>query len=196
MRPLADFKRLSGLPDQAITEQDAETIYHNIATPDDLLIVTAGGKAGGFSAVVPPWAAGADSRPVTRAVGLCIDCYKRDELDTSAYGHRRHHRSLHSLTELYHNNAEKFIVLDPTLEVETQRVERAARPAHIRVLGLLDNGKRNSHKLLQEWRAMLKADHPGVTLNYYRKPSAYRPAPSDLLDQVVSRMRRRPRRYW
>ena len=74
VRPLAEFKRLSGLPDQAITEQDASAIYHNIATPDDLLIVTAGGKAGGFSAVIPPWAAGADSRPITRAVGVCIDC--------------------------------------------------------------------------------------------------------------------------
>ena len=30
--------------------------------------------AGGFSAIVPPWAAGADSLPVTRAVGVCIDC--------------------------------------------------------------------------------------------------------------------------
>ena len=74
VRPLADFKRLVGLPEQAISPQDAEITYHHIATPEDLLIVTAGGKAGGFSAVVPPWAAGADSRPVTRAIGLCIDC--------------------------------------------------------------------------------------------------------------------------
>jgi len=82
--------------------------------------------------------------------------------------------------------SEKFIVLDPTLEVETQRIERVARPAQIRVLGLLDNGKRNSDKLLQEIGGMVKADHPDVTLNYYRKGSAYRPAPSDLLDQVVA----------
>ena len=81
---------------------------------------------------------------------------------------------------------EKFIVLDPTLEVETQRVERAARPAHIRVLGLLDNGKRNSDKLLHRIGAMVKADHPDITINYYRKASAYRPAPSNLLDQVVT----------
>jgi hypothetical protein len=81
---------------------------------------------------------------------------------------------------------EKFIVLDPTLEVEAQRVERVARPAQIRVLGLLDNGKRNSDKLLQEIGTLVKADHPDVTINYYRKASAYRPAPSDLLDQVVT----------
>lgn len=73
-RPLADFKRLAGFPDSAITAQEADVMYHHVATPGDLLIVTAGGKAGGFSAVIPPWAAGADSRPVTRAVGVCIDC--------------------------------------------------------------------------------------------------------------------------
>ncbi len=73
-RPLAEFKRLAGFPDSAIGAQDAQVMYHNVATPHDLLLVTAGGKAGGFSAVIPPWAAGADSRPVTRAVGVCIDC--------------------------------------------------------------------------------------------------------------------------
>jgi len=74
IRPVAEFKRIAGFPDSAIAEQEEEIMYHNVATPDDLLIVTAGGKAGGFSAVIPPWAAGADSRAVTRAVGLCIDC--------------------------------------------------------------------------------------------------------------------------
>ena len=81
---------------------------------------------------------------------------------------------------------EKFIVLDPTLEVETQRIERVPRPAQIQVLGLLDNGKRNSEKLLREIGALIKADNPDVIINYYRKVSAYRPAPSDLLDQVVT----------
>jgi hypothetical protein len=74
VRSMADFKRLFGLPDDAISAQDAEVLLHNIETLDDLLIITAGGGAGGFSAVIPPWAAGADSRPVTRAIGVCIDC--------------------------------------------------------------------------------------------------------------------------
>src|SRR5256714_6602195 len=63
-RPLAEFKRLAGYPDSAITAQEAEGMYHHVATPGDLLIVTAGGKAGGFSAVISPWAA-AGSHPVT-----------------------------------------------------------------------------------------------------------------------------------
>jgi hypothetical protein len=72
-RPLAEFKRLNGMPDSAISPQDEETRYPYMTGTDDLLIVAAGGKAGGFSAIVPPWAGG-DSLPVTRAVGVCIDC--------------------------------------------------------------------------------------------------------------------------
>ncbi len=78
-----------------------------------------------------------------------------------------------------------FIVLDPTLELETPRVERAPRPAQIHTIGLLDNGKQNSDKLLKKVADMLVAQHPNLKINYYRKPGAYRPAPSALLDQVV-----------
>lgn len=74
VRPLAEWKRLNGLPDSAIPAEDEQTDYRYLNHPDDLLIVTAGGKAGGFSALVPPWAAGADSLPITRAIGVCIDC--------------------------------------------------------------------------------------------------------------------------
>jgi hypothetical protein len=34
--------------------------------PDDLLVLTAGGEAGGFSAIIPPWVGGQGSYPVTR----------------------------------------------------------------------------------------------------------------------------------
>ncbi|HLZ62917.1 MAG TPA: hypothetical protein VKR06_38705 [Ktedonosporobacter sp.] len=71
LRPLAEFKRLNGLP---ADDGDEQIPYRYMSSPDDLVIVTAGGKAGGFSAIVPPWAAGADSLPVTRAIGVCIDC--------------------------------------------------------------------------------------------------------------------------
>ena len=74
VRSFAEFKRIAGFADSIIRAEDAEAIYHYMQTPEDLLIVTAGGRAGGFSALIPPWAAGADSRPVTRAIGVCIDC--------------------------------------------------------------------------------------------------------------------------
>jgi hypothetical protein len=82
--------------------------------------------------------------------------------------------------------AEPFIVLDPTLEVETPRVERAPRPAQVHSIGLLDNGKPNSDKLLRMVGEKLAARYPGVQIREYRKPGAYRPAPSALLDQVAN----------
>jgi hypothetical protein len=52
-------------------EDDRE--FTALGAPDDLLVVAAGGPAGGFGAVVPPWF-GSKSRAVTRAIGLCVTC--------------------------------------------------------------------------------------------------------------------------
>jgi len=47
--------------------------YAALPDPDHLLIVAAGGPAGGFGAVIPPWL-GPKSRAVTVAIGACLDC--------------------------------------------------------------------------------------------------------------------------
>ncbi len=47
--------------------------YAALRSPDDLLVIAAGGPAGGFGAVIPPWL-GAKSQAVTVPVGACIDC--------------------------------------------------------------------------------------------------------------------------
>lgn len=47
--------------------------YAALESPDDLLVIAAGGPAGGFGAVIPPWL-GTRSRAVTVAVGACVDC--------------------------------------------------------------------------------------------------------------------------
>jgi hypothetical protein len=46
---------------------DEGRVYAALRSPDDLLVVAAGGPAGGFGAVIPPWY-GAKSLAVTRAV--------------------------------------------------------------------------------------------------------------------------------
>jgi hypothetical protein len=47
--------------------QDEDQIYRAMRSPDDLLVVAAGGPAGGFGIIVPPWY-GTKSRAVTRAI--------------------------------------------------------------------------------------------------------------------------------
>jgi hypothetical protein len=81
---------------------------------------------------------------------------------------------------------EKLIILDPTLEVESARVERAPRNGEIHILGLLDNGKPNSDRLLHKVAEKLQEQHPELQIRYYRKPGAYRPAPGVLLEEVAA----------
>jgi hypothetical protein len=47
--------------------KDEERLYRALRTPDDLLVIAAGGPAGGFGAIVPPWY-GKKSLAVTTAV--------------------------------------------------------------------------------------------------------------------------------
>jgi hypothetical protein len=57
----------------AVVRDRGDSEYAAFETPDDVLVVAAGGPAGGFGAVIPPWL-GNKSRAVTAAVGVCIDC--------------------------------------------------------------------------------------------------------------------------
>jgi hypothetical protein len=52
---------------------DPEREYAALEAPEDLLVVAAGGPAGGFGAVIPPWL-GNRGRAVTRTIGVCADC--------------------------------------------------------------------------------------------------------------------------
>lgn len=56
-----------------VVRDRGDTEYPALASPDHLLIVAAGGPAGGFGAVIPPWL-GHKSHAVTMAVGACVDC--------------------------------------------------------------------------------------------------------------------------
>ncbi|MGH1359622.1 MAG: hypothetical protein ACRBC3_12705 [Burkholderiaceae bacterium] len=58
---------------RAVIKGRGETEYAALNSPDDLLVIAAGGPAGGFGAVIPPWL-GPKSRAVTAPIGVCIDC--------------------------------------------------------------------------------------------------------------------------
>lgn len=56
-----------------VSDANRNREYRALQSPDDLLIVAAGGPAGGFAAVIPPWF-GNKSRAVTAGVGFCLEC--------------------------------------------------------------------------------------------------------------------------
>jgi hypothetical protein len=58
---------------QAVVRGRGDTEHAALPTPHDLLVVAAGGPAGGFGAVIPPWL-GTKSRAVTLPIGACLDC--------------------------------------------------------------------------------------------------------------------------
>ena len=58
---------------RAVVRGQADTEYAALESPDRLLVVAAGGPAGGFGAVIPPWL-GNKSAAVTLPIGACVDC--------------------------------------------------------------------------------------------------------------------------
>ncbi len=57
----------------AIVHGKDDQEYAALPDPSHLLVIAAGGPAGGFGAVIPPWL-GHKSRAATMAVGACVDC--------------------------------------------------------------------------------------------------------------------------
>ncbi|HUB12574.1 MAG TPA: hypothetical protein VMB34_11500 [Acetobacteraceae bacterium] len=57
----------------AVVRSRGDTEYAALDSPDGLLVVAAGGPAGGFGAVIPPWL-GDKSKAVTLPIGACLDC--------------------------------------------------------------------------------------------------------------------------
>jgi len=57
----------------AVVRNQGNVEYAALTSPEDLLVVAAGGPAGGFGAVIPPWL-GTKSRAVTLPIGACVDC--------------------------------------------------------------------------------------------------------------------------
>lgn len=63
-RPLAELVR-RGRVHPATNAPDGSDVLHAVEDPDDILLTVAGGHLYGYSAVLPPWVGGRESRPVT-----------------------------------------------------------------------------------------------------------------------------------
>ncbi len=57
----------------SVVGERGDRAYAAFDDENDLLVIAAGGPAGGFGAVIPPWY-GNKSRAVTMAIGACVDC--------------------------------------------------------------------------------------------------------------------------
>ena len=57
----------------SVVRDRGDKLYPALENPDQLLIIAAGGPAGGFGAVIPPWL-GTKSHAVTMPIGACLDC--------------------------------------------------------------------------------------------------------------------------
>ena len=66
-REWADCGKGAVVGDKGDREQPA------LPSPEHLLVIAAGGPAGGFGAVIPPWL-GTTSQAVSLAIGACVDC--------------------------------------------------------------------------------------------------------------------------
>lgn len=57
----------------AVVGERGDQEYAALPDPDHLMVIAAGGPAGGFGAVIPPWL-GNKSKAVSVAIGACLDC--------------------------------------------------------------------------------------------------------------------------
>jgi hypothetical protein len=82
-----------------------------------------------------------------------------------------------------------FTVFDPTDGPVAKVFAPAVRPASLagKVIGILDNGKTKSDLLLREVEALLRSEADVADVVLIRKPSAYRPAPDEQLDELARR---------
>ena len=57
----------------SVVGSKGEQEYIALTDEDHLLVIAAGGPAGGFGALIPPWF-GTKSKAVTQPLGVCLDC--------------------------------------------------------------------------------------------------------------------------
>lgn len=67
----ADWERVG--KGAVVDDRNRHYEYRALPSPDHLLVVSAGGEAGGFAAIVPPWL-GPKSAAATVGVEACFDC--------------------------------------------------------------------------------------------------------------------------
>lgn len=72
-RSMADLARIGRVPDPVPAEK-ADELVAAVSSPEDILVVAAGGEAGGYSAVIAGWSGKFHSEAVTKRLPPCESC--------------------------------------------------------------------------------------------------------------------------
>ena len=83
---------------------------------------------------------------------------------------------------------ETLVILDPSgIPPPMEKVRPAARPALLEGvrLGLLDNTKPNSDKLLRRLEEQMRGKYPIASFTHYRKGGSALPLEEDLIDRMA-----------
>ena len=77
-------------------------------------------------------------------------------------------------------------ILDPTVEVEAQTLKFVPRPGSLagKRIGLVENTKFNSDRLLQKIGDILVAEHGAVEARMWRKHNASVPAHEEIIQEL------------
>ena len=67
VRPLSHLKK-GGYIEQPVVKGDEDSLVRAVPSPDDILLIVAGGRAGRFSACIPGWVSMKACRAVTKAI--------------------------------------------------------------------------------------------------------------------------------
>ncbi len=80
-----------------------------------------------------------------------------------------------------------LVIFDPTVEPVSEGFSQAPRGGTLqgKVVGLLDNGKYHSDKLLKKVGDFLMKEYGVHKFVLVKKPSAYRPAPPEQLEELI-----------
>jgi hypothetical protein len=77
-------------------------------------------------------------------------------------------------------------ILDPTDERETLQRELSKAPSQLTRIAILDINKVHGNVLIDQLESRLSERLPGVAFNRYTKPTFARPAPPELLKQILA----------
>lgn len=72
-RPMSELKRVMKFRDGIAKQQGREDMHRGLS-PDDIVVIVAGGLAGGHSTFISSWSRGRASLMQSQPIGVCLDC--------------------------------------------------------------------------------------------------------------------------